>query len=170
MTFFTGKGLGFNFLGLRHSRIRKFASLDFSETGYPADWIYLLRKGRKVGKVGKMQDTVKKTAGHALSKDEGLTNGGNAASSDVPEEMTEVCCYHHQCVAKKLLLYINVNEMDKTANMLNEVFESYLDLDHLDQLDQHVTFQSGFFHKSEKHLVYCLLKTNSLGNISHETS
>lgn len=29
---------------------------------------------------------------HSLAKDEGLTNGGNIGSSNVSDEMTEVCC------------------------------------------------------------------------------
>lgn len=29
---------------------------------------------------------------HSLAKDEGLTNGGNIVSSNVSDEMTEVCC------------------------------------------------------------------------------
>ncbi len=33
-----------------------------------------------------------KPKGHTLPKDEGLTNGGNNASSNVSDEMTEVCC------------------------------------------------------------------------------
>lgn len=47
---------------------------------------------------------------HSLSKNEGLTNGGNNVSSNVSEEMTEVCCVRgymvlletctHQCAAK----------------------------------------------------------------------
>ncbi|XP_056590898.1 two pore segment channel 3 [Triplophysa dalaica] len=35
------------------------------------------------------QETIGKTAGHSLSKDEGLINGGNTVSDDVPDEMTE---------------------------------------------------------------------------------
>lgn len=37
------------------------------------------------------QETIKKSVGHSLSKDEGLTNGGNSVSSNDPDEMTEVC-------------------------------------------------------------------------------
>lgn len=37
------------------------------------------------------EETMKNTLGHTLSKEEGLTNGGNNVSSDVPDEMTEVC-------------------------------------------------------------------------------
>lgn len=48
--------------------------------------------------------------GHTLSKDEGLTNGRNNVSSNVSDEMTEVCYVDmlfletcnvtHQCAAK----------------------------------------------------------------------
>lgn len=48
-------------------------------------------KPAKVGKKMSEEETMKNTLGHTLSKEEGLTNGGNNVSSDVPDEMTEVC-------------------------------------------------------------------------------